>query len=176
MNSRLPVSDTVAEYVGFFDWPGSLMNDNYSVIYDLVVSTWEWGVHQQDEATQKGRLMDRMICEFDPSIIQDCFQPWYFNQTATGEAIPPTWERFPEKAARMVGEPPVRIIRTHRKFLMALLYEKVWIPGRYNRAHHREMDSTLAVTEMLYLLRMVSGASSYLAEVDDVPEPCMFYN
>jgi len=38
------------------------------------------------------------------------------------------------------------------------------------------MDSTLAVTETLYLLRMVSGASSYLAEVDDVPEPYMFYN
>lgn len=114
-----------------------LMNDNYSVIYDLVASTWAWGMYKQDEVDQRADLMNPVFPEFEPSVIQECFQPWYFNQTVTGEAIPPTWERFPEIVARMVGEPPVRIIRTHLKFLMAFLYEKVWIPGRYNRAHHR---------------------------------------
>ena len=106
------------------------------------------------------------MSEFDPNVITNCFRPWYFNQTSSGAKVPPTLERFPAVISRMTGfSTPRQIHMDHLCFLRALLFEHVWIPGQFNRKFRRG-DPTLPVTQILYLLRMVTGATVYVGESD----------
>lgn len=145
---RASSNETTNKLIAFSDWSGSMMGPRYKIIYDLVMWTWEYG---EEEQAKRGGF------QFNPQVIRDCFPEWMFD-AVTGK---PSWENFENVVMKWQQEPVYKYLTHHRMFLEALMYEHVWLPGNQRREGHYH-QSPQAVTQLLYLLRMVSGVPAFL--------------
>ena len=97
-----------------------------------------------------------MFREFDPSIIQLCFQPWYFNKTASAEVVPTTWEMY---------QNPTCFITSGNVFYLRFLridYEMSFLNNKFFSQGNDETSSEpVGSCDRFYLLRSSYRGKDY---------------
>ena len=152
--ARVPMEDK-----SFAAWSGSLQEPNkYLAVLDLFMSTWAWG----DERN----AISGSTSEFDPVRLCKCFPNWLFRPDVRPHADPRFSSDMHVTIITMWKErtTPAQYISHHYRFIKALLEEEFWLPGchRDGTVHGKETEATTAVAQLLYVLRMVSGAPAFL--------------
>jgi len=129
----------------FHEWSGSFMaGDNYNVIGSLVVDSW----HHNKQVNPSGVIA-----------LDKCFSKSLFTDgkkiSTDGPAFPTVdnYQAFTKNLKKQSGS---AVISMHRCFLYGLLDESITLPPP-----HGDLPK-FRVTQLLLLLRMVTGAPAFL--------------